>query len=151
MTISQVLCVWLGSTCCCSASRHSAISMGSNGSRWLDRMAYSTTSWHSSSTRSSASAGSRNTYLCPVAWSHSAATIIWFIVSVPVLSVHSTVHAPSDSIALFRRVSTLLFEIRHAPSEKNTASTTGNSSGSSPIASVIAASAPSVHSCRFSP
>ena len=62
-----------------------------------------------------------------------------FSVSVPVLSTHSTVVAPSVSIAGIRRVSTLCFEMRHAPSARKTVRTTGNSSGSIPIASVTPA------------
>ena len=53
-----------------------------------------------------------------------------FSVSVPVLSVHSTVAEPSVSIAAARRVSTRACEIRQAPIAMKTVSTTGNSSGS---------------------
>ena len=46
--------------------------------------------------------------------SRSSATDIRFSVSVPVLSVHSTVAEPSVSMEAARRVSTRAFEIRHA-------------------------------------
>ena len=57
-------------------------------------------------------------------------------VRVPVLSVHSTVIAPSASIAGVRRTRAWCRAIRQAPSARNTASTTGNSSGMVAIASV---------------
>ena len=55
----------------------------------------------------------------------------------PVLSVHNTVVAPSDSIAEARLVSTLTLDIRHAPIAMKTAITRGNSSGSKDIPSAI--------------
>ena len=70
-----------------------------------------------------------------------------FSVSVPVLSVHSTVVAPSVSIALMRRVSTPSFDRRLAPRAGKTVSTTGYSSGSSAIASAMPASS----ACSQSP
>ena len=69
-----------------------------------------------------------------------------FSVSVPVLSTHSTVAAPSISIAGMRRVSTPCREMRQAPSARNTVSTTGNSSGRIAMASVRPASTPSSQS-----
>ncbi len=56
-------------------------------------------------------------------------SVMWFCVSVPVLSTHSTVAAPSVSMAGMRRVSTLLREMRQAPRARKIVSTTGNSSG----------------------
>ena len=49
---------------------------------------------------------------------------------VPVLSVHNTEAAPSDSIAPGMRVRTLFLVSRQAPIAINTDKTTGNSSGS---------------------
>ena len=69
-------------------------------------------------------------------------------VSVPVLSVQTTVAEPSASTAATRRVSTLRREMRQAPSARKTVSTTGNSSGSMAIARVIPASRPRAHSPR---
>ena len=66
-----------------------------------------------------------------------------FSVSVPVLSVHSTVAEPSVSMAAARLVSTPVCEIRHAPIAMNTVSTTGNSSGSIDIPTAMPASSPS--------
>ena len=63
-----------------------------------------------------------------------------FSVSVPVLSLHSTVVAPSVSMALMRRVSTPSLDRRCAPSAGNTVITTGYSSGSMAIASAMPAS-----------
>ena len=60
----------------------------------------------------------------------SSATVMRFSVSVPVLSVHSTVADPSVSMAAARRVSTPARPMRHAPIAMNTVNTTGNSSGS---------------------
>ena len=48
-----------------------------------------------------------------------------FSVSVPVLSVHSTVAAPSVSMAAARRVSTRACDMRHAPITMKTVSTSG--------------------------
>ena len=69
-----------------------------------------------------------------------------FSVSVPVLSTHSTVAAPKVSTAGIRRVRTRFCDMRHAPSARNIVSTTGNSSGSVAIASVIPARSPSFQS-----
>ncbi len=66
-----------------------------------------------------------------------------FSVNVPVLSVHSTVAAPSDSMADARRVSTRACEIRQAPMARNTVRTTGNSSGNIDMPSAMPASTPS--------
>ena len=72
-----------------------------------------------------------------------------FSVSVPVLSAHSTVVAPSVSMAGNRRVSTPWREMRQAPRARNTVRTTGNSSGSSAMASVRPARAAATSSpCR---
>ena len=60
-----------------------------------------------------------------------------FSVSVPVLSVHRTVAAPSISMAAARRVSTRACDIRQAPITMNTVSTSGNSSGSIDMPSAI--------------
>ena len=70
------------------------------------------------------------------------ATRMRFSVSVPVLSVHSTVAEPSASTAGNLRASTRLFEMRQAPMAMKTVSTTGNSSGSTAIASAMPASSP---------
>ncbi len=70
-----------------------------------------------------------------------------FSVSVPVLSLHSTVVAPSVSMALMRRVSTPSFDSRRAPRAGNTVSTTGYSSGSIAMASAMPASS----ACSQSP
>ena len=70
-----------------------------------------------------------------------------FSVSVPVLSLHSTVVAPSVSMALMRRVSTPSFDRRRAPSAGNTVSTTGYSSGSMAMARAMPAS----RACSQSP
>ena len=51
-----------------------------------------------------------------------------FSVKVPVLSLQSTVMAPSVSMALMRRVSTPCLDNRRAPSAGNTVRTTGYSS-----------------------
>ena len=72
--------------------------------------------------------------------SRSSAIDIRFSVSVPVLSVHSTVAEPRVSIAAARRVSTRAREIRQAPIAMNTVSTTGNSSGSIDMPSAMPAS-----------
>ena len=74
-----------------------------------------------------------------------------FSVNVPVLSVHSTVVAPSVSIALMRRVSTPSCESRRAPSAGNTVSTTGYSSGNMAIASAMPASTAASQSPRSRP
>jgi hypothetical protein len=78
-------------------------------------------------------------------------TVIWFSVSVPVLSTQSTVAAPSVSMAGTRRVSTWRCDNRHAPSARKIVSTTGNSSGSVAIARVRPASRPCSQSPRVSP
>ena len=77
--------------------------------------------------------------------SRSSAIDIRFSVSVPVLSVHSTVAEPSVSIAAARRVSTRAREMRQAPMAMNTVSTTGNSSGSIDMPSAMPPSTASSH------
>ncbi len=72
-------------------------------------------------------------------------------VSVPVLSVQRTVAAPSASIAAARRVSTRCREMRQAPITRKTVRTSGNSSGSIDMASVMPASRPSSQVPRRSP
>lgn len=72
----------------------------------------------------------------------SSASDMRFSVSVPVLSVHSTVTEPSASMAGARRTSAFCLAMRHAPSARNTVSTTGNSSGILAIARVTPASRP---------
>jgi len=106
--------------------------------------AYSTTSWNASGS------GSPSTWN-PPASVRSSLTVMRFCVTVPVLSEHSTVAAPSISMAGMRRVRTLDFEMRHAPRARNTVRTTGNSSGSMAIASVMPASAASSQSLRVNP
>ena len=81
----------------------------------------------------------------------SSAIVMRFSVSVPVLSVHSTVAAPSVSIAEARRVSTRAFEIRQAPIAMNTASTIGNSSGSIDMPTAMPASTASSQPPRNRP
>ena len=73
----------------------------------------------------------------------SSRTVMRFIVNVPVLSTHTTVADPSVSITGGRRVSTCCCDIRQAPKARNTASTTGNSSGSMAMAVAMPASTPS--------
>ena len=65
-----------------------------------------------------------------------------FDVSVPVLSTHNTVVAPSSSIAGMLRASTFSRASRQAPRPRNSVSTTGSSSGSTAIANVSPASRP---------
>jgi len=77
--------------------------------------------------------------------------VMRFSVKVPVLSVQSTDAAPSVSMADARRVSTLTFEIRHAPIAMKTASTIGNSSGSIDMPTAMPASTPSSHPPRSKP
>ena len=74
-----------------------------------------------------------------------------FWVSVPVLSVHSTVAAPSVSIAATRRVSTRAREMRQAPITMKTVRTSGNSSGSIDMPSAMPLSAASSQSPRKIP
>jgi hypothetical protein len=83
--------------------------------------------------------------------SRSSATDIRFSVSVPVLSVQSTVADPSVSIADARRVRTRAREIRQAPIAMNTASTTGNSSGNIDIPRAMPASSASSQPPRSVP
>ena len=91
----------------------------------------------------------RNSKLSPPA--HSRRTSIWLRVSVPVLSTHRTVVAPSSSTAGMLRVSTFCLDRRHAPSPRKMVSTTGNSSGRMAIASVSPASKPVSQSPRVRP
>ena len=63
-------------------------------------------------------------------------------VSVPVLSVHSTVAAPRASMVAARRVSTRCCDSRHAPIAMKTVRISRNSCGSIDIAIVMPASAP---------
>ena len=72
-------------------------------------------------------------------------------VSVPVLSTHSTVVAPSNSMAGMLRTSTCLCASRQAPSPMKIVSTTGSSSGSSAMAIVSPASTPCSQSPRARP
>ena len=83
--------------------------------------------------------------------SRSSAMDMRFSVSVPVLSVHSTVAEPRVSMAAARRVSTRAREIRQAPIAMNTVSTTGNSSGSIDMPSAMPASTASSHPPRKVP
>jgi len=82
---------------------------------------------------------------------HTAATVMRFSVSVPVLSTHIIVAAPSVSMTAARRTKTFRCASRHAPMAIKTARTIGNSSGSKAIASVIPASAPSIQLPRSKP
>ena len=120
--------------------------MGSNGSCWLARIAYSR-----SACTSSGSARAAPVTSIDASPASSRATCIRLTVSVPVLSLHSTVAAPSASSAGIRRVRTWLFAMRQAPIAWNTVRTTGNSSGSSDIATVSPASTPSSQSWRTTP
>ena len=72
-------------------------------------------------------------------------------VSMPVLSLHSTVVAPSVSIALMRRVSTPAFNRRRASIAGNTVRTTGYSSGSMAMARAMPASKACSQSPRSKP
>ena len=113
--------------------RWKACSIGSNGSRWLARIA------ELDHRRGRLREAARR----PVRWSvpgaQSRATPMRFSVSVPVLSEQSTVAAPSASTAGRRRVSTRLCERRQAPRAMKIVSTTGNSSGSTAMASAMPA------------
>ena len=80
-----------------------------------------------------------------------ATTVMRFSVRVPVLSVQSTVAAPSVSMAEARRVSTRMREIRQAPMTVNTVSTSGNSSGSIDMPSAMPASSASSQDPRHRP
>ena len=97
-----------------------------------------------------ASGASSRTKLAPSAV-RSSAIDIRFSVSVPVLSVHSTVAEPSVSIAAARRVRTRACEMRQAPMAMNTVSTTGNSSGSIDMPSAMPPSTASSHPPRSRP
>ncbi len=66
-------------------------------------------------------------------------------VSVPVLSVHRTVAAPSVSMVAGRRVRTRRRDRRHAPITVKTTSTSGSSSGSIAMLSAMPASSASSH------
>ena len=81
----------------------------------------------------------------------SSRTVIWFIVSVPVLSTQMTVAEPSVSSTGVRRVSTCFWDSRHAPSARKIVSTTGNSSGSIAMAVPMPASRPSSQWPRVRP
>ena len=74
-----------------------------------------------------------------------------FIVSVPVLSTHSTVAAPSASTTAGRRASTLTRAMRQAARPMKTVITMGISSGSIAIANASADSRPCSHCPRSSP
>src|SRR5690606_710859 len=78
-------------------------------------------------------------------------TVEHLSVNVPVLSTHSTVAPPSASIIGLRRTSTFGDGRGQGPSGMSTASTLGNSSGMSAIATVMPASAPPVQSSRNKP
>lgn len=71
-------------------------------------------------------------------------TIIRFCVTVPVLSTHSTLTAPSVSTPGRLRTSDRFRASRHAPMDRNTVRITGNSSGIIAMARVIPASTLSV-------
>ena len=60
---------------------------------------------------------------------HSRVTVIWLRVSVPVLSVHTTVQPPSVSTAASRLTSALRFAIRCTPSASETLTAVGSPSG----------------------
>src|SRR5450759_4488824 len=82
---------------------------------------------------------------------HMATTVMRFSVSVPVLSVHRTVVAPSVSIAAARRVKTRAWEMRHAPLAMKTAMTNGNSSGSRDMPKAMPPSMACSHEPRSRP
>ena len=82
-----------------------AFSIGSNGSRLLARIPYSSRRWNGSREPRAGGRRQRST-LSPAA--QSRLTVIRFTVSVPVLSTQRTVAAPSVSTAGMRRVSTRL-------------------------------------------
>ena len=113
-------------------------------------MANSSTSWKFSGNKSSV-----DSVLDLLEWvvakvrlfATSCCTAMRLKVSVPVLSTHITVAAPSASIVLTRLVSTRYFEIRHAPIAINTVNTTGYSSGRTDIANVM----PDKRPCNQSP
>ena len=124
----------------------SAISIGSLGSAALASAAVSTSPRYSCGTVMSGPSVKASPE-----GSHNSASDMRFSVSVPVLSVHSTVADPSVSIADARRVSTPTLPIRHAPIARNTVSTTGNSSGSIDMPIAIPASTASIQPPRNSP
>ena len=121
-----------------------ARSIGSTGSRWLASTANST-SWCTDSSRASGPSPASATERSPT---QAAAMRIRLVVSVPVLSTHSTVAAPSISSAGTRRVSTRRCPIRQAPRLRKIVSTTGSSSGSSAMAVVTPTSRPLSQSSR---
>ena len=128
------------------ASAWKAFSIGSNG---IGRAGEDAASPERVAGRSAAASPAAGATVAPSA--RSSATVMRFSVSVPVLSVHSTVAAPSVSIAAARRVSTRAREIRHAPITMNTVRTSGNSSGSIDMPSAMPASSASSQAPRSSP
>ncbi len=133
-----------------AAGRHRAMadSIGSKARRWLASTAYSSTACkclRQARLRSAA------TVSCAAPSDQSRRTAMRLAVSVPVLSTHSTVVAPSSSTAGMLRASTFSRASRHAPRPRNSVSTTGNSSGRMAMASVRPASRPCSQSPRVSP
>ena len=127
--------------------------MGSKGLGALARMACSIKGWKSTEIGFDAVANDvfqRNTSLESVGLrelgTESAVTVMRFCVSVPVLSVHSTLVAPSVSIALMWRVSTPSRARRRAPMAGNRVSTTEYSSGRMDMARAMLASTAGSHS-----
>ena len=112
--------------------------MGSKASRRLASAATSS-SVRASPGSTAPFAGAATSFPAMTRWR----TVIRFWVSVPVLSTHKTVAAPSVSIAGILRVSTRLREILQAPSARKTVSTTGSSSGRIDIAMAMPARKPS--------
>ena len=78
-------------------------------------------------------------------------TCMRLVVSVPVLSVHRTVAAPSVSIARSRRTTTLARAMRQAPSARQSAIRVGSPCGSAASISASPASAPCCQSAARPP
>ena len=120
-------------------ARRTACSMGSNGSRWLARSAYSTSAW--TLFRADAPSGRRR-QVAPSTASGGARAC-----GSPSACRSCRRRGPSRAERLdrrtARRVSTRLCDIRQAPSARKTVRMTGNSSGRSAIASASPASRPS--------
>jgi len=168
-TSSQPSWPWAGSRCSWPRA-WKARSIGSKGSGWLASTAASSSAWkasgsgaagpappavHTRRAGGSAAAGSPAAGFSRFATGRPitarSVTAMRFQVSVPVLSVHSTVAAPSVSMAAGRRASTRSCDRRHAPMAMNTVRMSENSSGSSDMASVTPPSKAASQSPLVSP
>jgi hypothetical protein len=122
-----------------------AFSMGSKGSRALARIPYSR------SVANLAWSGPLSPWRQEASPARRVTIVMRFCVRVPVLSVQSTVAAPSVSIAATRRVRTRAREMRQAPITMKTVRTSGNSSGSIDMPSAMPLSKASSHPPRHKP